>query len=185
MVSRLPESTYAVLGLVDKLPGSSGYDLVAVAGQSFAHFWPISQTLLYRELIRLADLGWVTATRVDQARSPNKWIYEITRVGQRSLSEWLVAPTQQTSTFRSTFLLRFFFANRMDPEGVRSLLADYRTALTAQRDDFEAIVDKLTHVPTPTAQIGRLSALHGLRMAEARLRWVAEAAAELEDERPA
>ena len=47
MVSELPETTYAVLGLVDKLPGSSGYELGAVADRSFAHFWPISQTLLY------------------------------------------------------------------------------------------------------------------------------------------
>lgn len=47
MVSEMPETTYAVLGLVDRLPGSSGYELVAVTDRSFAHFWPISQTLLY------------------------------------------------------------------------------------------------------------------------------------------
>lgn len=178
----LPETTYAVLGLVDKLPRSSGYELVALADRSFAHFWPISQTLLYRELNRLADLGWVSAARVDQGRAPSKWVYETTPAGQEVLTEWLTAPAEPISTFRSGFLLRFFFAHRMRPEQVRSLLADYRTTLTAQRDDFVVLVDKLAHLPTPAARIGRLSALHGLRTAEARLQWVAEADAELADE---
>jgi hypothetical protein len=57
LAAELPDSTYAVLGLVDNVPGSSGYDLVAVVGRSFAHFWPTSQTLLYRELDRLRDLA--------------------------------------------------------------------------------------------------------------------------------
>ena len=182
MVSNVPETTYAVLGLVDKLPGSSGYDLVAVADRSFAQFWPISQTLLYRELNRLTDLGWVTATRVEQARSPSKRVYATTPAGQRVLADWLGTPVEQTSTFRSGFLLRFFFAHRIPPEQVRSLLADYRTALTTQRDDLEALVDRLGHLPARAARIGRLTALHGLRTAQARLQWVAEAEAELENE---
>ena len=78
MTAELPDTTYAVLGLIDKVPNASGYDLVAVAGRSFAHFWPISQTLLYRELERLAELGWVAATRVDQIRAPSKWTYQTT-----------------------------------------------------------------------------------------------------------
>jgi PadR family transcriptional regulator, regulatory protein AphA len=128
-----PETTYAVLGLVDKVPGSSGYDLVAIADRSFAHFWPISQTLLYRELNRLAELGWVTAQRIDEGRSPTKWIYQTTPSGQAVLVEWLAKPAERISTFRSGFLLRFFFAHRMPPERVSSLLTDYRAELTARR----------------------------------------------------
>lgn len=179
MATSLPESTYAVLGLVDKLPGSSGYDLVAVADRSFAHFWPISQTLLYRELNRLAELGWVSATRVEQTRSPGKWIYECTPSGRGAMAGWLAAPVEHAGTFRSGFLLRFFFAHLMSPAQVRSVLADYRTALTTQRDAFSVLIDKLSTRPTPSTNIGRLAALHGLRTAEGRLLWVAEAEAEL------
>jgi hypothetical protein len=73
-------------------------------------------------------------------------------------------------------LLRFFFSYRMHPDQVRSLLADYRSALAAQAEEYTAIMDKLA------ARAGRLAALHGLRTAEARLQWVEEAEAQLEDD---
>jgi hypothetical protein len=79
-------------------------------------------------------------------------------------------------------LLRFFFAYRMHPRQVRSLLANYRSALQAQAEEFTAIMDKLEAVSTPTARAGRLTALHGLRTAEARLQWVEEVEAQLEDD---
>ena len=179
MATSLPDTTYAVLGLIDKVPGASGYELVAVAGRSFAHFWPISQTLLYRELDRLANLGWVAATRVEQLHAPSKWTYHTTSAGREALADWLATPTPASSSFRSGVLLRFFFSYRMDPDQVRSLLADYRNALQTQQEEFLAIMDKLEAVSTPTARAGRLTALHGLRTAEARLRWVEEVEAQL------
>jgi PadR family transcriptional regulator AphA len=180
LTTELPDTTYAVLGLIDKVPGASGYQLVAVAGRSFAHFWPISQTLLYRELDRLTGLGWVAATRVEQLHAPSKWTYHITAAGQQALADWLATSTPATSSsFRSGVLLRFFFAYRMHPDQVRSLLADYRNALQAQAEEFAAIMDKLEAVATSAARAGRLTALHGLRTAEARLEWVEEAEAQL------
>jgi DNA-binding PadR family transcriptional regulator len=179
VTAELPDTTYAVLGLIDKVPGASGYELVAVAGRSFAHFWPISQTLLYRELDRLTGLGWVAATRVEQLHAPSKWTYQTTAAGQTALAGWLARPTPATSSFRSGVLLRFFFSYRMHPDQVRSLLADYRSALQAQAEELAAIIDKLAAVSTPTARAGRLTALHGLRTAEARLQWVEEIEAQL------
>jgi PadR family transcriptional regulator, regulatory protein AphA len=174
MATGYPESTFAVLGLVDKVPDSSGYELAALAGRSFAHFWPISQTLLYRELERLAELGWVAATRVEQIRAPGKWTYQSTAAGQRALVDWLAGPAPAKSSFRSGLLLRLFFAYRMHPGHVRSLLDDYRAALRSQCDEFEAITNKLEAIATPEAGAGRLTALHGLRTAEAKLAWTDE-----------
>jgi PadR family transcriptional regulator AphA len=182
LVAELPDSTYAVLGLIDKVPGASGYELVAVAGRSFSHFWPISQTLLYRELDRLTGRGWVAATRVEQLHAPSKWTYHITEAGGEALADWLATPTPATSSFRSGVLLRFFFAYRMHPHQLRSLLADYRSALQAQHEEFMALMDKLAAVSTPAARAGRLTALHGLRTAEARLRWIEEVEPQLEDD---
>jgi hypothetical protein len=68
----------------------------------------------------------------------------------------------------------------MHPDQVRSLLADYRSALAAQVEEHTAIMDKLAALSTPAARAGRLAALHGLRTAEARLQWVEEAEAQLE-----
>jgi PadR family transcriptional regulator, regulatory protein AphA len=182
LTAKAPDTTYAVLGLIDKVPGASGYELVAVAGRSFAHFWPISQTLLYRELDRLTGLGWVAATRVEQLHAPSKWTYHTTAAGQEALADWLATPTPTTGSFRSGVLLRFFFSYRLHPDQVRSLLADYRSALQTQQEEFVAVMDKLAAVSTPTARVGRLTALHGLRTAEARLQWVEEVEAQLEDD---
>jgi PadR family transcriptional regulator, regulatory protein AphA len=182
LAAKVPDTTYAVLGLVDKVPSASGYELVAVAGRSFAHFWPISQTLLYRELDRLANLGWVAATRVEQLHAPSKWTYRTTTTGRQALADWLATPTPATGSFRSGVLLRLFFSYRMHADQVRSLLADYRSALQTQQEEFVAIMDKLAAVSTPTARAGRLTALHGLRTTEARLQWVEEVEEQLEDD---
>jgi PadR family transcriptional regulator, regulatory protein AphA len=179
LAAELPDTTYAVLGLIDKVPGASGYDLGGVAGRSFAHFWPISQTLLYRELDRLTGLGWVAATRVEQRHAPSKWTYRITAAGRRVLADWLATSSPGASSFRSGVLLRFFFAYRMHPDQVRSLLSTYRSGLQTQVEEFTAIMDKLAAVSTPAARAGRLTALHGLRTAEARLQWISEVEAQL------
>jgi len=181
VVSDYPESTYAVLGLVDKVSGASGYELTAVARRSFAHFWPISQTLLYRELERLTGLGWVTATAVDQPRAPRKVTYRTTHAGEEALAGWLDGSTPPTTTFRSGALLRMFFAYRMSPAQVRLTLEEYRTAVQSQYDEFHAITEKLEAIATPEAQAGRLTALHGLRTAEAALAWTREVEAMLEE----
>jgi PadR family transcriptional regulator, regulatory protein AphA len=181
MTSDYPNSTYAVLGLVDKVPNSSGYDLAAVASRSFAHFWPISQTLLYRELERLTDLGWVAATRVEQIKAPGKWTYQTTDAGQQALVNWLAGPAPPKSSFRSGFLLKLFFAYRMQPSQVRALLDDYRRATQAQCEELEATTAKLEAMATPEARAGQLIALHGLRTAEARLAWIHEAEALTEE----
>ncbi len=128
MAADPPETTYAVLGLIDKVPASSGHELAAVADRSFTHFWPISRTLLYRELTRLVELGWATATRVEQVRNPSKWIYHVTADGQQALAGWLGHPVPVISSYRSSVLLRLFFGTRMSPSQLRALLEDYRRA---------------------------------------------------------
>jgi hypothetical protein len=119
---------------------------------------------------------------VEQLHAPSKWTYQNTAAGQRALADWLATSTAATSSFRSGVLLRFFFSYRMDPDQVRSLLADYRSALQAQQEEFVAIMDKLEAVSTSAGRAGRLTALHGLRTAEARLRWVEEVEAQLGDD---
>ena len=174
-VAEHPETTYAVLGLVDKVPGSSGYELAGIAASSLAFFWPISRTLLYRELARLSAMGWVEPTRVEQTQAPSKWTYETTSNGQRALSDWLATPLESAGTQRNPVLLRLFFSYRLPAEQARSLLSGYRDRLEMQRDQLSAILDKLGAISTPQARAGWLAARHGVLTMEAGLRWVDEA----------
>lgn len=185
MVSTLPETTYAVLGLLDKTStsGSSGYDLAGLADRSLGYFWPISRTLMYRELRRLDSLGWVHSEPVPQDRLPDKRIWSITLAGRSALADWLAQSTVNHNHNRNGFLLKFFLGARMPPHAQLALLADYRESLQFTRDNLAAVADKLAGIPA--AQTGRLAALHGLRTAEARLAWIDEVEAELPPAEPA
>jgi DNA-binding PadR family transcriptional regulator len=163
-----------VLGLVDKVPDSSGYDLATVTSSSLDYFWPLSRTLLYRELERLADLGWVTASRVDQVNAPTKWTYRATAAGRRALSAWLRRPPSTADTTRNPVLLRIFFSHRLSTPDTVALLDTYRSQLGSRRDELVALVEKLEGLGTPAATAGRLAALHGLRTTQARLDWTDE-----------
>jgi DNA-binding PadR family transcriptional regulator len=173
-VADYPESTFAVLGLVDKLPDSSGYELTAVARLSLSYFWPVSQTLLYRELGRLADLGWVTRKRVEQVGPPDKWTFRTTAAGKKALVQWLADPVTDFGSFRSGFLLKLFFSYRMNPSELGAHLERYRQAIQSQLDQLQTTMDKLEALSTPEARAGWLTALHGLQTAQARLGWVDE-----------
>lgn len=176
MRSELPETTYAVLGLIDKQPGS-GYDVSALADRSLGYFWPISRTLVYRELARLERLGWVEAVAVVQDRLPDKRVWSATETGRGALDDWLATPPKDGSTFRSGFLLKFMFGAHMPADALAALLADYRASLHSTATDLTALVQRLKS--SPGAQMGRLAALHGLRTAEARLAWLDEVEEEL------
>lgn len=175
MRNRLPETSFAVLGLIDKHP-ASGYDIAALADRSLGYFWPISRTLVYRELGRLDDLGWVEATDVSQDRLPDKRVWSTTPAGASALTEWLGQPADGGNTFRSGFLLKFMFAARMPAQARASLLTDYRESLEGTIQDLAVLVERLGR--TPAAPMGRLAALHGMRTAQARLAWLDEVGAE-------
>lgn len=174
---KLPESTYAVLGLIDERP-ASGYDVASFADRALGYFWPVSRTLAYRELSRLEGLGWLEATSITQVRYPDKRVWSTTEAGRRALAVWLATPPEGGSTFRSAFLLKFMFAIRMEPDDLSRLLTDYRESLDTTVRDLASIIDLLED--QPEARMGRLAALHGLRSAEARLDWLAEVEQELD-----
>lgn len=176
MVPDLPETTYAVLGLLDKR-ALSGYDLAAFADRTLGYFWPISRTLAYRELGRLESLGWVRGAPVPQDRLPDKRVWSTTEEGRRALAGWLARPALAGGADRNGFLLKLFFGAPMSPEAMRALLDDYRESLEATHADLAALIERLTGIPN--ARMGRHAALHGLRTAEARLAWIDEVEAEV------
>jgi hypothetical protein len=67
-----------------------------------------------------------------------------------------------------------FLAYRMHPDQVRAVVEDYGEAMQSLCDELEATIDKLDATANPPARAGRLSALHGLRTAQARLAWADE-----------
>lgn len=169
-------TSYAVLGLLEK-ESRSGYDLSAFADRTIAYFWPISRTLVYRELARLERLRLVRGTAVVQERLPDKRLFTITENGRVALDEWLAEPTFEETRFRSGFLLKFFFGLRIPPDRLAQLLGDYRESLEQELSTLRDVVQRLSE--DQSKRYGRLAALYGIRSAEARLGWLDEVEPEL------
>ena len=176
----LPPTSYAVLGLLSRRGPMSGYDLTAYADRSVAHFWPISRSLIYRELARLERLDLVAGTDVPQQRLPDKRIFELTRAGEQALDRWLAETPFERDRGRSPFLLMFFFGERIPPSRLRELLDAYRRAAEQDIEDLTAIVKQLEGVQQ--ARFGHLAAQLGVRAAQARQKWAREVESMLAEE---
>jgi DNA-binding PadR family transcriptional regulator len=168
----LPTSSFALLGLLS-IRTMSGYELAALADKSLAYFWPMHRSLIYRELHRLEQLGYVAGSDVRQQRLPDKRIYRLTGPGRAALVDWLAQPGFRPPQYRNEFLVKLFFAHQLQPAQVHALLADYREAVALDLADLEATVGKLDAIPQ--GRFGQLIAGHGMRTRRAILEWIAEA----------
>ncbi|MGQ0837209.1 PadR family transcriptional regulator [Actinokineospora sp.] len=170
-----PSSTYVVLGLLAKQPGS-GYDTAAFADRSVRHFWPISRTQLYSELTRLEGLGWVTGTTVQQDRYPDKRVYEPTTAGLAALRAWLDEPVARArQRTQDTVALKTFFGAYMDPGRLADQLRQCRAEAEKLHAELTGVVEHLdAKGPTRSRAFGRAAARYGVLKAEATIAWTDE-----------
>ena len=57
----------------------SGYDLARSFQTSIGFFWKADHQMIYRELAKLRERGWVEGHEVIQSGVPNKFVYAICR----------------------------------------------------------------------------------------------------------
>ncbi len=178
----LTPSSYAVLGLLARRPGS-GYELGTRAATSVDHFWPLTRTHIYGELAKLEALGYVAGVEVEQKHLPDKRVYSVTAEGERALQAWLADPDPGIPRPRQPMLVKLFFGEHVSPEQVQALLTQYRDQALARRDRYAADAAEdaaaIEVDPASMLRFGRAAALFGLRRAEADLAWVDEVRAEL------
>lgn len=164
-------STYAVLGLLSFAP-MSGYEAARAAERSISYFWPISKTHVYSELARLEGLGWVSGDDVRQEGLPDKRVFRMTPAGERALDEWLLEGKLKGDVYRAPFLIKLFVGHRIPPDRIREMVGRYREVADEERQALDEIVDKLEAVPE--AAYARATALLGLRISQAVVRWADE-----------
>ncbi len=147
----------------------SRYDLALLVQRTIAHFWTIAKSQVYRELDRLETLGYVHGTEVRQKRLPDKRVYVLTPAGEQAFDAWLQVPDAERTRFRSAYLVKVFFANRMPSQTFVELLRRYRDGNELWRQEVDSIVARLRGVQD--AAYMRATALLGLRIAEAMVAW--------------
>jgi PadR family transcriptional regulator, regulatory protein AphA len=137
--------------------------------RTIAHFWTIAKSQVYRELERLEKLGYVHGTDVRQKKLPDKRVYTLTPAGERAFDAWLQVPDAERTHFRSAYLVKVFFANRMPSQTLVELLRRYRDGNQLWRQEIESIQARLGGVQD--AAYMRATALLGARIAEAMVAW--------------
>ncbi|CAH0534556.1 hypothetical protein VST7929_02500 [Vibrio stylophorae] len=71
---------------------ATGYDLTKQFSQQVGYFWRASHQQVYRELNKMAQLGWVGYLLEPQDGKPDRKVYTITEEGRAALMLWLEKP---------------------------------------------------------------------------------------------
>jgi len=145
----LPDTAYAVLGLLSFGAELSGYELRQLARNSLRFFyWSPAQSQIYRELRRLSGLGYLTGRKVAQDRRPDKIAYSITAAGRAELTRWLEGAPVDPPSFRYDVALRLFFGHLSSPERLRALVDQHRRHLQRLLGELHAVRAMLGNDPT-------------------------------------
>lgn len=125
---------HAILGLL-ALDGDGagdglgyGYDLARHFGdgQPLAAVLRLEPGMLYHHLKKLDRVGWIAADGPAPETRPARQVYRLTPAGRSELARWLGEPVARTREIRLEFLVKLYFARRLDPARAARLLAEQR-----------------------------------------------------------
>ncbi len=135
---RLTETSYIVLGLLERIEPATPYDLKQAAALSTVNFWTVPHTQIYAECGRLAEEGLLSERREDSGR--RRRIYRLTAEGRRALERWREDATGGLYELRDVATLKLFFGadpGRLAAEQVQahsSRLAEYEQLLAGAQE---------------------------------------------------
>jgi len=113
--------TYAVLGMLARWGPRSGYDVKRYFDQGLGYIWSATHSQIYKELRRLADLGWAEMEREEQESRPDRKVYRITPAGREALALWLGQPAEMLQ-LHDELLLKVVFGAFAPPGGLPNIL---------------------------------------------------------------
>lgn len=171
----MPDTAYAILGILNLVGPSSGYDLRRFIRRSIAFFWDASFAQIYELMRRMETARWVSVRRVEQETRPSKLLYQITDEGKAALKGWLSGPVGRPS-YRDPFLLRVFFFNGLDPAERLALVEAESEARAKTLAEYREIAKS---VP-PIARFPHHTLAFGIAYEEMYLRWLADLKASFE-----
>ena len=123
---------------------SSGYDLAKTFDGSIANFWMAAPQQLYRELERMEADGLVEARLVEQAKRPNKRVFQLTPWGSMLCA---FAAREAAVCHRDDLLVQVQAVDIVEPDLVSGHLVE-RLAIARERlQRFEQLRDRLLDGP--------------------------------------
>lgn len=165
---------HAILGFLSIQP-MSGYDLKRHFDASIRHFWSADQAAIYRALSELDTELLVEHERIAQTTRPDRKVFSLTYAGRAALDAWLATPAPSVAR-REPLLVKLFFAGRLSPEALRTVLQAELESVDAELDGFRAIVASIEADPgtnDPATLMGPLITLtNGVVSAVAQRQWL-------------
>jgi len=136
---------HSILGFLSKA-SMTGYDLQKKVDSTIRHFWPATQSQIYRTLKELEESGLIASEIHYQEQKPNKRVYQITAAGKEQLRQWLSSPIPIDSP-RHPLLVQLFFSAGIPPATLCENLRAYRATMEERLSFLES--------PEAEAQIDR------------------------------
>ncbi len=178
--------SHTLLGLLSYKP-MTGYEIKQLFDCSIQHFWNAHISQIYRELTRMDEKGWIVHHTQEQTSKPDKKIYSITDTGSAEFMKWLQDfPADFEKVERNEFLVRIFFASRIDKAALTYELKRYIRKAQEQLDKYKNIG---TEIQTESengekdAFFWRMTLRRGILSTEAAIKWAEECLQLIEEER--
>jgi DNA-binding PadR family transcriptional regulator len=144
-VIQLTQTSYVVLGLVERAGEATPYDLKQIVSATIGGFFSIPHSQLYAEPERLAKAGYLREQRERTGRRRKH--YTVTEKGRRALAEWLQTPTEELYELRDPGLLKLAFGG--DP---KALAAAQLAAHEVRLEELRNIARTLEMAGAPEEQ---------------------------------
>jgi DNA-binding PadR family transcriptional regulator len=155
----------------------TGYELAKRFDTSLGYFWRASHQQIYKELRKMADSAWVSATSVKQSGKPDKAIYTLTPLGKENLDQWVRAEGKAPPA-KDDLLVKLFNVGHSD---VAPILAELDNRQRASQERLILYRQIRSKHPTaaeslPDTRKGPyLTLILGIRQEESNLLWYEDA----------
>jgi PadR family transcriptional regulator AphA len=170
---RLSTTSYVVLGMVAIRGPSTTYEIQRALNRTLGWFWGFTQTSLYNESSRLADLGLLSLEV--EATGRHRKLYTIAPEGLRLVRGWLRTAPDGPMEIRDLAQVKLFFSELTTPEDIVAL-ANSEVAFYTERIErlrmIEATFRGRSELASRLAPIG-----HGIGIYEAAIAFWTDIAA--------
>ena len=113
---------YAVLGMLSLRP-MHGYEMLCFLGdEGLDTVCPVEQSTLYTYLRNVETRELVTWSEERVGLRPPRKIFALTPLGRDLADRWMRRPVERMREVRLEFLLKLFFLDILDHDGMRALL---------------------------------------------------------------
>lgn len=123
--SSLPNTGYAVLGILSFGEALSGYEIRKWAESLRFFYWSPAQSQIYAELRRLSKLGYVNSQEIKQEGKPDKRLYTINEQGIAEFKRWLAEEPVEPTVVKHSLALKLFFGHMSEPERLIQMLEHF------------------------------------------------------------